>query len=34
MAGVWAAMVGNRIIVLLIYEALMLTWEEKEHEEK
>jgi hypothetical protein len=28
------AMEGNRIIVLLICEALLLAWEEKEEEEK
>jgi hypothetical protein len=28
------AMEGNRIIVPLIYEFLLLAWEEKEEEEK
>jgi hypothetical protein len=28
------AMVGNRFIILLIYEALLLAWEENEEEEK
>jgi hypothetical protein len=28
------AMEGNIFIILLIYETLLLTWEEKEEEEK